>query len=127
MKMMRRDSKVCLNVIRRLGLVNFCSVYRNYDVIWEHQKDMNRKHEIRRTLHKLVEKIIEMNESNPGRLQMYATRYHLSYNKETENEINKFNDSESKETIFFHLRLHILRGIIRGMREELIRSGYYEE
>lgn len=127
MKMKRRDSKVCLNVIRRLGLVNFCSIYRNYDVIWEPQKDMNRKQEIRRTLHELAEKIIEMNESKPVRLQMYATRYHLSYSKEMAKEISKFNDAEAKEANSFHLTFHILRGIIHGMREELIRSGYWEE
>lgn len=124
MKMMRRDSKVCLNVIRRLGLVNFCSVYSSYDAIWEPQKGMNRKQETRRTIQKLAEKIIKMNESDPNRLQMYATRYHLPYNTEIVNEIDKYKESE--ETNFFHLKLHIVRGILNGMREELMRSGYWE-
>lgn len=127
MIMKRRDSKVCLNVIRRLGLVNFCSIYRNYDVIWEPQKDMNRKQEIRRTLHELAKKIIGMSESNPYRLQMYSSRYHLSYNNKMAKKISKLNDPEAKEASFFHLKLQIISGIISGMREELIRSGYWEE
>jgi len=123
--MKRRDAKLCAKAIRNLGMVKFCSIYRGYDAVWERNSTMSRKRATRQAMHDVAKRIIDMNESDVSRLQKYIKRYHLTYNSKISKELLK--SKESEETDFFHLKLQILRGIIRGMREELIRSGYCEE